>query len=79
MMYMSSNCMKMIQPAIITELVRMFLHRAQEQNRERHEEPADDEQSTQEPFHDSVFRRMKYCVSSGMFAYQMSMYWLKPM
>ena len=30
-------------------------------------------------FHDSVFRRMKYSVSSGMFAYQMSMYWLKPM
>ena len=30
-------------------------------------------------FHDSVFRRMKYSVSSGMFAYQISMYWLKPM
>ena len=28
---------------------------------------------------DSVFRIRKYCVSSGMFAYQMSMYWPKPM
>ena len=28
---------------------------------------------------DSVFRMRKYCVSSGMFAYQMSMYWPKPM
>ena len=28
---------------------------------------------------EAMFRRMKYSVSSGMFAYQMSMYWLKPM
>ena len=52
------------------ELMRLFLDRTQEQDRERNEEPADDEQRAQEPFHDSVFRRMKYCVSSGMFAYQ---------
>ena len=28
---------------------------------------------------DSVFLVIKNCVSSGMFAYQMSMYWPKPM
>ena len=29
--------------------------------------------------HEAMLRRMKYSVSSGMFAYKTSMYWLKPM
>ena len=78
MRYMSSNCMKRIQPATMQSWCGFFLIACNSKiaNGTKNRPIT---RSMLSAHHDSVFRTMKYCVSSGMFAYQMSMYWLKPM
>src|SRR4030095_1431393 len=78
MMYMSSICMQIIHPATHQRCRGSFLierkSRIPKQTKKR---PTTS--SMLSAHHDSVFRVMKNCVSSGMFAYQMSMYWPNPM
>jgi hypothetical protein len=76
--YMSSICMHTIQPARMLSRCGSFLI-------ERNSKIANGTKnrpitrSMLSAHHDWVFRAIKNCVSSGILAYQMSMYWPKPM
>src|SRR5947208_6541084 len=74
---MSSICMQTIQPATMQSWCGCFLmERISKIGNAMKNRPIT--RSMLSAHQDWVFRVMKYCVSSGMFAYQMSMYWPKP-
>src|SRR6266487_2082535 len=76
--YMSSICMQTIHPATMQSWCGCCLiERNSKIGKAMKKRPITN--SMLSAHQDSVFLVIKNCVSSGMFAYQMSMYWPKPM